>query len=63
MKAAAMKPAAAPDSMATGSARKGCPASATVADTAQPSVKLPSVVMSAMFRMRKLRNSASATRE
>ena len=61
-RAEVMKPAAAPAAMAAGRARMGCPARATVADTAQPKVKLPSVVISAIFRMRKLRNSASATR-
>ena len=60
--AAVMKPAAAPDSMAAGKARKGCPRRANVAATAAPRVKAPLVVISAMFRMRKLRNSASATR-
>ena len=54
-------PAQAPASMAAGSASTGCPATARVADTAQPRVKAPSVVISAMFRTRKLRNSASAT--
>ena len=60
---AVIKPAAAPASMARGNARYGCPARATVADTAHPRVKAPLVVISAMFRMRKLRNSASATSE
>lgn len=36
-------------------------ATAAVADTAQPSVNAPSVVISAMFRTRKLKNSAIAT--
>ena len=40
----------------------GCAVSATVADTAQPRVKEPSVVISAIFSTRKLRNSARATR-
>ena len=54
-------PAAAPAAMAAGMARKGCPATATVADTAHPRVKAPSVVISAMFSTRKLKNSAIAT--
>ena len=33
----------------------GCAVSATVAETAQPRVKAPSVVISAMFSTRKLR--------
>jgi len=37
--------------MAAGMARKGCPATATVADTAHPRVKAPSVVISAIFRV------------
>ena len=39
----------------------GMPATAAVADTAQPSVNAPSVVISAMFSTRKLKNSAIAT--
>ena len=60
-KKAVTNPAAAPDSMASGNPRKGCPATAAVADTAQPNVKAPSVVISAMLSTRKLRNSAMAT--
>ena len=56
------KPAADPASMAANSPRTGCPATAMVAETAQPRVKAPSVVMSAMFSTRKLKNSAMATR-
>ena len=56
-----IKPAAAPASMASGSPRNGWPATAAVADTAQPSVNAPSVVISAMFSTRKLKNSAIAT--
>ena len=59
---AVMKPAAAPASMASGIPRIGCPATASTADTAQPSVNDPSVVISAIFRTRKLKNSAIATR-
>ena len=58
---AVMAPAAAPAAMARTSPRKGWPATAAVAETAQPSVKAPSVVISAMLSTRKLRNSASAT--
>ena len=58
---AVTKPAAAPASMASGSPKNGWPATAAVAETAQPSVKAPSVVISAMFSTRKLRNSAIAT--
>ena len=61
-KKAVMNPAQAPAIMAAGSASKGCPATAMVADTAQPRVNAPSVVISAMFNIRKLRNSARATR-
>ena len=50
-KKAVMYPAAAPAAMAAGMARKGCPATATVADTAHPRVKAPSVVISAIFRV------------
>ena len=50
------------DMTTDGSFTLGCAVSATVADTAQPRVKAPSMVMSAIFRMRKLRNRASATR-
>ena len=59
---AVIKPAAAPASMASGSPRNGWPATAAVADTAQPSVNAPSVVISAMFKIRKLRNRAMATK-
>ena len=48
---AVMKPAAAAAAMAAGMARMGCPARQTMADTAQPRVKEPSVVRSAMSRM------------
>ena len=60
-KKAVMNPAQAPASMAAGSASRGCPATAMVADTAQPRVNAPSVVISAIFSIRKLRNSAKAT--
>ena len=60
-KKAVTEPAQAPASMAAGRPRMGCPATAKVADTAQPKVKAPSVVISAMFSTRKLRNRASAT--
>ena len=60
---AVMKPAADPASMAAGKAKKGCPARASVAEIAQPRVKAPLVVISAMFSTRKLRNSARATSE
>ena len=61
-KKAVMKPESIPAAMAAGSARSGCPAMVSIAPTAQPSVKQPSVDRSAMFRMEKLMNSASATR-
>ena len=61
-KKAVMKPESIPAAMAAGSARSGCPAMVSIAPTAQPSVKQPSVERSAMFRMEKLMNSASATR-
>ena len=61
-KKAVTKPAAAPDTMAANRPRMGCPATAIVAETAQPRVNAPSVVMSAMLRTRKLKNSAMATR-
>ena len=61
-KKAVTKPAAAPASIASGSPKKGCPATAAVAETAQPKVKAPSVVISAMLRMRKLKNNAMATK-
>lgn len=48
--------------MAANSARIGWPAMVSMAPTAQPSVKQPSVERSAIFRMEKLMNSASATR-
>ena len=48
--------------MAANSARIGWPAMVSMAPTAQPSVKHPSVDRSAIFRMEKLMNSASATR-
>ena len=62
-RAAVTKPAAAPQSMAAGMASSGCPATARVADTAHPRVNDPSVVISAMFRTRKLSSRAIATRE
>ena len=42
-------------------ARNGCPAAAIVTDTAVPRTKQPSVVISAMSSMRKLKNSAIGT--
>ena len=51
-KKAVTKPARAPAIMAAGMARMGCPATARVADTAQPRVKAPSVVISAIFSVR-----------
>ena len=60
-KNAVTNPAAAPASMASGSPKNGCPATAAVADTAHPSVKAPSVVISAMLSTRKLKNNAMAT--
>ena len=51
-KKAVIKPAQAPAAMAAGTARMGCPAAARVTDTAAPSTKHPSVVRSAMSRMR-----------
>ena len=51
-------PAAAPAAMARNRPRMGWPATAAVADTAQPSVNAPSVVISAILSTRKLRNSA-----
>ena len=61
-KKAVTKPAQAPAKTASASPSTGRPATAAVADTAQPRVKAPSVVMSAMFSTRKLRNRAMATR-
>ena len=58
---AVTNPAAAPASSASGRPRNGWPATAAVAETAQPRVNAPSVVISAMFSTRKLRNSARAT--
>lgn len=49
---AVTKPAAAPAAMAAGTAKTGWPAMHTVTDTAAPRVKAPSVVRSAMSRMR-----------
>ena len=48
-------------SMASGRPKNGWPATAAVAETAQPSVNAPSVVISAMLSTRKLKNSAMAT--
>ena len=45
-------PAQAPASMARGMPRMGRPAAAAVTDTAAPRTKQPSVVRSAMSRMR-----------
>ena len=59
---AVINPAQAPASMAAGMARKGWPAAVTDTDTAQPRMKQPSVVRSAMSSTRKLRNRAIATR-
>ena len=49
---AVTNPAQAPASMAAGMARMGCPAAATLTDTAAPSTKQPSVVRSAMSSTR-----------
>jgi len=51
-KNAVTKPAHAPASIAAKMARTGCPAAVTVTDTAAPRTKQPSVVRSAMSRMR-----------
>ena len=51
-KKAVTNPAQAPATMAAGMAKKGWPAAVTVTDTAAPSTKAPSVVRSAMSRMR-----------
>ena len=51
-KKAVTNPAHAPASMAAGMARMGWPAAVSVTDTAAPSTKLPSVVKSAISRMR-----------
>ena len=49
---AVTNPAQAPASMAAGMARKGCPAAVRLTDTAQPRMKHPSVVRSAMSSTR-----------
>ena len=49
---AVTNPAQAPAAMAAGMARTGWPAAVTVTDTAAPRTKQPSVVRSAMSRMR-----------
>ena len=59
-KKAVMNPAAAEAAMPAGRARMGCPARHIMADTALPSTKAPSVVISAIFKMEKLRNRAKA---
>ena len=51
-KKAVTKPAQAPAAIAAGMARMGWPAAVSVTDTAAPSTKLPSVVKSAISRMR-----------
>ena len=61
-KKAVTNPAQLPASMAAGMARIGCPPAASVTETAAPRTKQPSVVISAMFKIRKLRNRAMATK-
>ena len=51
-KKAVAKPAQAPASMAAGMAKIGCPAAVRETDTAAPSTKQPSVVISAISRIR-----------
>ena len=58
---AVTKPARAPDIIATGIPRKGCPAAAHVTDTAAPRTKHPSVVRSAILSILKLRKRARGT--
>ena len=60
-KNAVMKPAAAAASIPAGRASTGCPDRHIMADTALPKTNAPSVVISAIFKIRKLRNSAIAT--
>ena len=60
-KVAVTKPEAAPAAIAKNRPSTGCPATAAVAETAHPRVKVPSVLISAIFKIRKLRNSAIAT--
>ena len=55
-------PARHPASTASASPRSGWPPTEHTAETAKPSVKLPSAVRSGMFRMRKLMNTPSAKR-
>ena len=62
-KKAVTKPEHTPAAIAAGNARNGCPAMVTIAPTAQPSVKQPSVDRSAIFRILKDINSARATSE
>ena len=49
---AVTKPAAIPETMAAGTARKGWPEAVMVTDTAAPSTKQPSVVKSAISSTR-----------
>lgn len=51
-KKAVTSPAHAPASIAAGMARNGCPAAVRLTETAAPRTKQPSVVRSAMSRMR-----------
>ena len=62
-KKAVMKPEQIPAAMAAKRARYGWPKSVTMAPTAQPRVKQPSVERSAIFKILKETNNASATRE
>ena len=57
---AGIRPAAAAAAIPAGRARMGWPDRHIMAETALPRTKAPSVVMSAIFRMEKLRNRARA---
>ena len=59
---AVMQPASAPAIIATISARPGWPALVSMAQTAMPSVMLPSTVRSGTFRMRNVMNTPSTIR-
>ena len=58
---AVTNPDATPAPIAASSPRNGCPCKVTIAQTAQPRVKQPSVERSAIFKIENDTNSASAT--
>ena len=53
-------PASAPANAPQTSARTGCPAMVTTAQTVMPKTKLPSTVRSGVFKMRKVTNTPRA---